>query len=179
MILEPLALEGAYLVHGYRMADERGWFWKNYQDTAFGHLGLEFECRETFFSMSSSGVLRGMHFQLPPKAHNKLVTCLSGEVFDVLLDMRKNSLTFGKAISVKLNSEGDVSVFVPIGLAHGFYVMTERAMMCYQTSIPYDPNSDSGVNWNSIAVDWPITQQPVLSERDQGLPPWRPCYSPF
>lgn len=179
MTLEPLPLEGTYLVHGYRMADERGWFWKTYQDMEFKKLGLDFECRETFFSMSSAGVLRGMHFQLPPKAHAKLVTCLSGGVFDVLLDMRNTSSSYGKAISLELNGESDVSVFVPPGLAHGFYVMAEHALMCYQTSVPYDPDSDSGVLWSSVAIEWPVNEKPVLSKRDQEFISWGSCDSPF
>jgi len=179
MTLEQLALADVYLIHGHRVSDERGWFWKTYKDIQFEELSLDFTCRETFFSMSSAGVIRGMHFQVPPKAHAKLVTCLVGEVFDALLDLRIGSPTYGNAISVKLSGESNDSIFVPEGIAHGFCVMSANALMCYQTSEPYDPGADCGVLWNSVPLKWPCLKEPIISKRDKELPSWINFESPF
>lgn len=178
MTLEPLPLEGAYVVHGFRSADARGWFWKNYRDDEFRELGLDFTCRETFFSWSQQGVLRGLHFQMPPKAHSKLVTCLSGRVLDVLLDLRKHSPQFGKSVAIELAGDGSRSVYVPVGVAHGFVVLSEGALMGYQTSVPHDPAADTGVRWNSFGFEWPCVN-PLVSERDASLPPVNEFSSPF
>jgi dTDP-4-dehydrorhamnose 3,5-epimerase len=179
MRIEPLAIEGCFLVHGMKATDVRGWFWKTFEREEFLRHGLDFECRETFYSLSVPGVLRGMHFQVPPKAHDKLVTCVAGRAFDVMLDLRKGSPGFGKSLSVDLNAESGVSVFVPAGVAHGFCTPWSQALMSYHTSAPYDPTCDLGINWDSFGMRWPLQQPPIVSPRDASLPALDRFATPF
>jgi dTDP-4-dehydrorhamnose 3,5-epimerase len=181
MKLVPLPLEGACLVHGYRLEDERGWFWKNYLSTEFKRLDLNFECRETFFSYSLTGVLRGLHFQAPPNASRKLVTCLSGRVLDLAVDIRANSATYGHISYVELGGDEPVSVYLPEGFAHGFYVREGPAILAYQTNVPYDPTLDSGIRWDTLAIEWPKNNLicPIVSHRDNSLIDWNLFKTPF
>lgn len=179
MNLSKLDISDCFILHGFKSFDSRGWFLKSYRQDYFNRFGLEFNCRETFFTYSDSGVLRGMHFQLPPKAHAKLVTCISGRVIDVLLDLRKNSPDFGKSIGVELSAAKPDSIFVPVGVAHGFAVSGDHALMAYQTSEPYDPELDSGLLWSSFNYNWPNNNNPIISSRDLNLPKLIDFNSPF
>jgi dTDP-4-dehydrorhamnose 3,5-epimerase len=181
MKLELLPFEGACLIHGYRVNDERGWFWKNYQETQFEKLGIYFKCKETFFSSSVTGVLRGMHFQAPPKPSAKLVTCVAGNVIDVIFDLRANSPTYGFAKQIELDDKDNISIYIPVGIAHGFYVKEGPAVLTYQTDVPYDSDLDQGIRWDSIPYSWPILsgRTPILSGRDRLLPAWDNFETPF
>jgi dTDP-4-dehydrorhamnose 3,5-epimerase len=179
MRIEPLAIEGCFLVHGKKANDARGWFWKTFEREEFLRHGLDFECRETFLSLSVPGVLRGMHFQVPPKQHAKLVTCVTGRAFDVLLDLRKNSPGFGRSLSIDLHEDSGVSVFVPAGVAHGFCAPGVQALMSYHTSVPYDPACDLGIRWDSFGMHWPLQDRPILSHRDAAFPAFDQFATPF
>ena len=178
LTLEPLLFKNTYIVNGFKANDERGWFAKNFQQDEYSRLGLNFTCKETFFSWSKCGVLRGMHFQMPPHAQNKIVTCLSGTVLDVLLDLRKSSPHYGKSVCVELNGEASRSIFVPLGVAHGFIVLSDEALLGYQTSTAHNSNSDTGIQWNSFGFDWP-SDSPIVSKRDANLPLFSEFSSPF
>ena len=171
-------------LHGVRVLaprvwrDERGEFVKVFQAELFAGLGIQFAPAEEFFSESKRGVIRGMHFQLPPFDHDKLVYCIEGSVLDVVLDMRRSSPDFGKAKSVELSSDNRRVLFIPRGVAHGFLATAERCVMVYLTSTVHSPSHDSGVRWNSFGFDWGI-DQPIVSERDASLPLFSLDSSPF
>lgn len=180
MNITPFKFEGTFIINGYKSNDERGWFWKNYQLTYFKKFGLHFSCEENFFSKSSPGVIRGMHFQVPPSEQAKLVTCIHGQVFDVLMDIRKSSSTFGCVASVVLSGEDNLSILVPPGVAHGFCVISqEDALMSYQTNSRHEPNLDQGIRWDSLPIKWPKTSSRIISKRDQEFKSWPEFQSPF
>ena len=173
-----LQLEGCYELLPKIHEDARGLFVKTLNADAFKDLGLVSAFKEEYFSTSLQGVLRGMHFQLPPHDHVKLVYCIDGAVLDVLLDLRKASKTFGKSIALALSSTKRNMVYIPQGIAHGFYTSSAAATLIYKTSTTYHAESDAGVLWNSFGFAWP-NSNPVLSERDQTHPKFSEFNSPF
>jgi dTDP-4-dehydrorhamnose 3,5-epimerase/CDP-3, 6-dideoxy-D-glycero-D-glycero-4-hexulose-5-epimerase len=158
--------------------DERGAFQKLFHASDFAQNNFPCEIRETFFTVSKKNVLRGMHFQLPPAAHIKLVSCLSGKILDVLLDVRKKSPTYGKFITLELSDENLLGVAVPIGIAHGFLVLSDSATVHYQTSHEHSPQNDSGIRWDSFGMSWP-TLHPIISTKDAALKTLQEFQSPF
>lgn len=178
MELVSTELPGLQLIRPRIFQDERGSFVKTFHRDAFRELGLDFEPREEFFSTSAKGVLRGMHFQLPPAAHSKLLYCIVGSVLDVVLDLRKDSPTFGRSYARELNAANREMFFIPAGFAHGFLALDDGATMVYQTSTVHSPAHDAGVRWDSFGFDWPV-KAPTLSERDKKLPALRDFPSPF
>jgi dTDP-4-dehydrorhamnose 3,5-epimerase len=178
MELVPTKLPGLQLIRPRIFRDERGSFVKTFHADQFRELGLDFEPREEFFSTSAKNVLRGMHFQLPPVAHAKLVYCIAGSVLDVVLDLRKNSPTFGRSCAQELSAANREMFFIPVGFAHGFLALEDGATMVYQTSTVHSPSHDAGVRWDSFGFDWPA-KFPVLSERDKKFPALRDFSSPF
>jgi dTDP-4-dehydrorhamnose 3,5-epimerase len=178
MELIPTELPGLNVIRPKIFQDARGSFVKTFHRDVFLQLGLDFEPHEEFFSTSAKGVLRGMHFQLPPAAHAKLVYCISGRVLDVVLDLRKSSPTFGRCVARELNSTHREMVFIPVGFAHGFLALEDGATMVYQTSTVHSPMQDAGVRWDGFGFDWPV-KQPVMSERDQKFPALCDFASPF
>ena len=178
MELVPTELSGLKLIRPKIFQDARGSFVKTFHREFFRDHGLDFEPREEFFSTSAKDVLRGMHFQLPPTAHAKLVYCITGCVLDVVLDLRKNSATFGRCYARELNDRNREILFIPIGFAHGFLALSDGATMVYQTSTIHSPAHDTGIVWNSFGFDWPVAN-PIVSERDQKLPALREFQSPF
>jgi len=158
--------------------DRRGIFVKTFHADLFRELGISFEPREEFYSISAKGALRGMHFQLPPAAHAKLVYCLGGRVLDVTLDMRRSSPAFGRAFSCELDAARRELLFIPAGFAHGFLALEDNSLMVYKTDVVHTPACDSGIAWNSFGFEWPIPL-PVLSDRDSRFVAWRDFSSPF
>lgn len=178
MKLVPTELPGLQVIRPLVFQDARGSFVKTFHVGLFRECGLEFEPREEFFTTSAKGVLRGMHFQLPPAAHSKLVYCIAGRVLDVVLDLRKSSPTFGRFCSRELSATNREMFFIPVGFAHGFLALDDGATMVYQTSTVHSPVQDAGVRWDSFGFDWPV-KNPVLSERDKSFPESRDFPSPF
>jgi dTDP-4-dehydrorhamnose 3,5-epimerase len=178
MELVPTELPGLHIIRPKIFQDARGSFVKTYHRDTFRELGLDFAPREGFFSTSSKNVLRGMHFQLPPAAHAKLVYCIAGSVLDVVLDLRKNSPTFGRNCVRELSAAHREILFIPAGFAHGFLALDDGATMIYQTSTAHSPVHDAGVRWDSFGFDWPV-KTPILSERDKKLPALRDFQPPF
>lgn len=159
-------------------ADARGRFVKTFHTDLFRDLGLNFEPKEEFYSTSARGVLRGMHFQLPPAAHAKLVYCLSGRVLDVMVDLRRDSPRFGQAYSRELSPSRPELLFMPVGFAHGFLALEDNSLMVYLTDHVHAPAQDAGIAWDSFGFRWPV-QQPLLSERDRKFPRLAEFTTPF
>ncbi|MDB6123144.1 MAG: dTDP-4-dehydrorhamnose 3,5-epimerase [Pedosphaera sp.] len=176
--LSATELEGVMVLRPRIFEDQRGSFVKTYHESLFEELGVSFAPKEEFFSVSHRDVVRGMHFQLPPAAHDKLVYCPTGKVLDVVVDLRKASKTFGKIITRELSGKNREMLFIPVGFAHGFLALEDNTMMVYQTSTTHSPTHDAGILWNSFGFDWPV-KNPILSERDKGFPALKDFQSPF
>lgn len=178
MTFEPLALHGCGLVRSPLHRDERGAFRKPFRASAFEALGLAERFVEVFWSASRRGVVRGLHFQAPPHAHDKLVHCVHGRVFDAVVDLRRGSPTYGRSAWLELSAVDDVSLFVPAGLAHGFCALTDGAVVVYHVTSEHEPSADTGIRWDSAGIPWP-EPAPLVSARDRGFPPLDGYESPF
>jgi dTDP-4-dehydrorhamnose 3,5-epimerase len=176
--LHKSAIPGCFEIEYTAHADTRGSFVKTFHATSFRALGLETDFAEAFYSTSSEGVIRGMHFQLPPADGAKLVYCLQGEVLDLALDLRKGSPSFGQSATFSLTPGRPVAVYIPRGVAHGFLALREPATLVYSISSEYNPEADTGVLWNSFGFDWPVTN-PLLSPRDHNFCTLADFDSPF
>lgn len=163
-------LDGVFEIQNKKFEDQRGIFIKTFHEGIFREHGLETDFKESFFSTSKKGVLRGMHFQLPPHDHAKLVYVTSGEILDVAVDIRKNSPTFGEWFSTKLSSENAKLLYLAKGFAHGFLTLSETATVVYMTSTVYIAEFDAGIRWDSFNYDWEGLKTPILSERDNFHP---------
>ena len=157
--------------------DERGRFVKLFSETAAQRC-LPEPFAEEFYSFSNRRVLRGLHFQVPPMDHAKLVTCLAGEVLDVVVDLRRGSPTYGQYETTLLSDSNRSMLFIPSGLAHGFYVTGATALLLYKVSKVHSPHHDSGIHWKSLRIPWPDAD-PILSVRDAGFPLFDAFQSPF
>jgi dTDP-4-dehydrorhamnose 3,5-epimerase len=174
----PTDFPGLLILRPRVFQDQRGLFVKTFRADEFHNLGISFTPREEFYSISAQNVLRGMHFQLPPAAHAKLVCCLSGCILDVVLDMRRTSPTFGKSFSCTLDAKTRELLFIPAGFAHGFLSLEDNSLMVYKTDHPHAPELDAGIAWNSFGFDWKVSA-PVMSDRDRKFVPWPAFQSPF
>ncbi len=148
--------------------DERGFFMEIYQKEEFAKIGIAGEFVQQNHSKSVKGVLRGLHYQKEPYAQAKLVRCIKGEIFDVAVDIRKNSPTFGRYVSMALSEENKNMLYIPRGFAHGFEVISDEAEVIYSVDNIYSKESESGIIWNdyNIGIKW-IIKTPVLSEKDK------------
>jgi dTDP-4-dehydrorhamnose 3,5-epimerase len=171
-------LQACYELRPKVQADARGHFVKVFQSSQFALRGLQTNFEEDYYSFSSRNVLRGMHFQSPPFEHEKLVYCVLGEVLDVALDLRRDSVTFGKTYAVNLSAEKANAVYLPKGIAHGFLVLSERACMVYKVGSEYSPTHDQGIHWQSVPFVWP-TSTPIVSARDAAFIDFPNFSSPF
>lgn len=162
-----LGLRGLLLIEPTVFADARGFFLEAYNRDEFAAAGITCEFVQDNHSRSSRNILRGMHYQSHP-GQAKLVRVSHGKIFDVAVDIRPESETFGQWEGIELDSESHRQLFVPVGFAHGFCVLSERADVQYKLSAPYDPATEAGFRWDDpeIGIDWPVTE-PVLSVRDQ------------
>ena len=177
MELQESGIAGCYLVKPRVIADPRGSFAKTFHADQFAQLGLRTDWREEYFSTSGKGVLRGMHFQLPPAEHAKLVFCIAGEVLDVVLDLRRGSPTEGQCRSFTLSGL-NAGLYIPVGCAHGFLSTSASSTMFYKVTSVHAPEQDAGVAWDSFGFDWPV-DAPLLSDRDRRHPALRDFASPF
>jgi dTDP-4-dehydrorhamnose 3,5-epimerase len=174
----PITLEGVRLFEPLVFRDHRGDFVKTFHVDAYAQLGIEFSLAEEFYSVSKKNVLRGMHFQLPPHDHAKIVYCVAGRVLDVLLDLRKSSPTFGRSIGVEMGVGNHRILYIPSGLAHGFLALEDNSLMVYQTSAMHAPTHDAGIHWASFGFEWPV-QSPIVSARDEGFGRFSDFQTPF
>jgi dTDP-4-dehydrorhamnose 3,5-epimerase len=169
MRIEATDLPGCHLVHSGRSADGRGSFTKTFHGDSFAAAGLRTDWREAYCSVSVRDVVRGMHFQLPPAEHAKLVFCLDGQVLDVVLDLRRGSPTFGEHRAFHLDEQAGVGVYIPSGCAHGFCSLSDTSTMYYTVTSVHAPAQDAGIAWDSFGFDWPV-RSPIMSDRDRQHP---------
>ena len=163
-------LDGCLVIEPAVHGDARGFFYESFNARRFAEHGLELEFVQTNVSRSAHGVLRGLHHQWP-NPQGKLVSVLEGEVYDVAVDIRRGSPTFGQAEAVVLSAENKRQFWIPEGFAHGFAVLSERALFSYLCTDVYVKEADAGVRWNDadIGIDWPISA-PLLSDKDEKAP---------
>ncbi|HET7663488.1 MAG TPA: dTDP-4-dehydrorhamnose 3,5-epimerase [Rhodanobacteraceae bacterium] len=163
-------LPGVCVLEPRVFGDERGFFYESYNAARFAELGIDANFVQSNVSRSMQGVLRGLHYQWP-NPQGKLVSVLDGEVYDVAVDIRHGSPTFGRWSAAVLSADNKRHFWVPEGFAHGFCVLSESATFTYQCTALYDPSADAGIRWNDgdIGVDWPISQ-PQLSAKDEKAP---------
>ncbi len=161
-------IEGVYEIEVKRYGDNRGYFMETYKECDFKAAGLNYDFIQDNQSKSKKGVLRGLHFQ-KHYSQAKLVRCIEGEVFDVAVDLRKGSKTYGKWHGVVLAAEKGNQFMIPKGFAHGFVVLSETATFCYKCDEVYHPEDEGGISWNdpAIGIDWPYKEEPLLSEKDK------------
>ena len=171
-------LAGVYLINPIVRPDNRGSFTKTMQGSLFQQQNLCRNFGEVYHSVSHTNVLRGLHFQTPPADGAKLVACLSGAVLDALVDLRRGSATFGQHVLVPLDGDKNQMVYMPAGVAHGFWVERGLSLMQYYQEAEYAAEQDCGILWNSCGIDWP-SQNPTLSARDAAFPALADYQSPF
>jgi dTDP-4-dehydrorhamnose 3,5-epimerase len=158
-------LPDVYLIKLPFCKDERGTFTKTYHPNLFADYCDEPSIAETFYTVSSKNVIRGMHFQGGNAAHTKIVYCSCGSALDVIVDVRRDSRWFNKPVSIELHGEDEKAIVIGKGYAHGFLSLENRTIMNYITTTVHDPHQDYGVHWSSIAFDWPACK-PIVSQRD-------------
>ncbi len=171
-------IPGCLLIHARALADARGSFIKTYNAPDYPNTKLQREWPEEIHTSSRRGVVRGMHFQTPPADQVKMVFCVVGEVFDVLVDLRRGSPTYLQHRSFVLRAEDGAGLYVPSGIAHGFAAITDTCTMFYKLGAAFAPANDAGISWNEFGCDWPV-EAPILSARDAALPALAAYESPF
>lgn len=178
MEIRPTTLPGCFEILLPHFPDPRGSFVKSYHQNFFQEQGLVTDWRENYYTISKRGVLRGLHFQSPPADHEKLVHCARGRAFDVVVDLRRGSPTYGRRLTLELSPERANQLYIPRGLAHGFLALEDETMMMYQVSGVHSPQHDQGILWNSCGVPWPGLEI-ILSERDKTWPTLAQFETPF
>lgn len=168
---EKLEIEGLVLVKPKAFGDERGFFMESYKKSDFVKNGIDCYFIQDNHSKSVKGVLRGLHYQVAPKAQAKLVRCVKGKIFDFAVDLRPDSPTFGKWARVELSEDNKNMLFIPRNFAHGFVVLSDSAEIMYKTDNEYSPEHDRGVLWcdKDININWGI-DNPILSDKDKIQP---------
>jgi dTDP-4-dehydrorhamnose 3,5-epimerase len=172
------------LIHPRRYGDTRGWFTETYNRDTFAGLGIDVTFVQDNHSLSAQAfTLRGLHFQTPPRAQDKLVRCIRGRIFDVAVDIRAGSPTYGQWVGAELSAENGHQLFVPVGFAHGFLTLEDNCEVSYKCSDTYAPESDGGIRWDdpAIGISWPMPAGtvPELSAKDTVQPAMKDFDSPF
>lgn len=170
------------LIRPRRFTDNRGWFNETYNADTFAALGIDCTFVQDNHSFSAPAfTLRGLHFQHPPRAQNKLVRCIRGRIFDVAVDVRKSSPTYGQWVGAELSAQNGHQLFIPVGFAHGFVTLEPECEVTYKCSDTYAPAHDGGIRWDSVGIDWPIPAgvAPELSDKDKVKPKLSDFDSPF
>ena len=157
-----------FLIKNFQAKDNRGRFLKFFHNKFFKDNNLNCNFKESYYSVSKNEVIRGMHFQLPPYDHDKLVFVANGSVTDVVLDLRKKSNTFGRFVSFELNSKNSLSAYIPKGCAHGFLSKKDNTIMVYNLTTVYNQKYDSGIKFDSFEFNWG-NKEFIISEKDSNL----------
>jgi len=169
----PLKLDGVFVLDIERHEDERGFFARSWCATELAELGLSTEIRQCSISFNArKGTLRGMHYQAAPHEETKVIRCTAGAIFDVLVDMRASSPTYGQWVGTELTAENLRQLYVPAGIAHGFQTLSADAEVFYQISTDYVAASARGLRWNdpAVRIAWPDPHSATISERDRAFP---------
>ena len=161
-----------------RFDDKRGSFIKWYDESSFSEHGMSNCFKESYFSISDKNVIRGMHFQIPPADHEKCVSVSFGAVRDVILDIRKESPTYGKSEEILLSAENHLALYIPRGFAHGFVSLQDHTIMNYLVAGVHSPEHDKALRWDSFGHEWNIIS-PVMSDRDKKAINFQDFVSPF
>ena len=172
-------LEDCYEIHPKVFADSRGYFFESFSEKNFLEKVYPTEFVQDNESKSDYGVLRGLHFQKPPYAQSKLVRVIKGAVLDVVVDLRRNSSSFGKHFIIELNEENKIQLFIPRGFAHGFVVLKNETIFQYKCDNYYHPESEGGIVWNDpeLNIDWQINpNELILSDKDKKLPDFKDTF---
>lgn len=170
MKFSPVKIKGAFVVDLQPIADERGFFARAYCEKEFYDQGInELMVQANMSNNKLRGMLRGLHWQVSPHAEAKLVRCVKGAIFDVVVDVRKDSPTYKQWYGVELNSDNHKALYIPPGCAHGYQVMVDDTDVFYQVSAFYEPNAERGARWNDpqFGIEWPIKDGVLLSQKDQ------------
>jgi dTDP-4-dehydrorhamnose 3,5-epimerase len=171
-------LPGCFVLQPRIFEDHRGRLVKTYHHDTFRDLGLAVDYGESYYSVSKAGVLRGLHFQRPPYAQVKVVTCIAGRLLDAVVDVRRDSPTYGQSFAIELSAQQANMLYVPEGFAHGFYAMEDHTIIQYFGSAMFHPESDGGIRWDSCGIEWPV-EAPAVSEKDRNLPTLAEFETPF
>ena len=171
-IFEKQEIKDVILIKPMIFEDNRGFFMESYKKSDFYANGIDVEFNQDNHSKSTKGVLRGLHYQAKPYGQAKLVRCSKGRIYDVAVDIRPNSETFGQYVKVELSEENKQMLFIPEGFAHGFVALTDEVELLYKASGEYNQQADRGLLWNDkdINIDWNIDFEPLLSEKDKVQP---------
>jgi dTDP-4-dehydrorhamnose 3,5-epimerase len=173
MEITALALPEVKLIAPKIFRDQRGIFFESWNAASFNAaIGADIVFAQDNQSTSRRGVIRGFHYQLPPHAQGKLARCVAGEVFDVAVDLRRSSPSFGKWAGVRLSAANRLQLWIPPGFAHGFLALADDTTLLYKASAPYDPAAERAIRWDDpdLAVDWPLAGPPILSDKDEAAP---------
>jgi dTDP-4-dehydrorhamnose 3,5-epimerase len=170
MKVKSLELQGVYLIEHNVYEDERGLFFETFNGPLLSEYGIPLQFLQDNQSVSHKGVLRGLHFQNPPFEQGKLVRVVSGSVIDIVVDIRKNSPSYGQHLKIKLDEYTKTSLWVPPGFAHGFAALEDNTIFMYKVTNVYNKESESGIIWNDseLNIDWEVSN-PIVSTRDQAL----------
>jgi dTDP-4-dehydrorhamnose 3,5-epimerase len=175
-------LDGVIIIEPVVFGDHRGWFMETYNEANFLEAGINIKFVQDNQSFSAvKGTLRGLHYQLNPKAQTKLVRCTRGAIYDVAVDIRKGSPTFGEWFGIELTAENKKQLLIPKGFAHGFMTLTEDVEVQYKVDELYAPECDRGIIWNDpqIGIEWPMDIKPTLSAKDEKAPLLRDAENNF
>lgn len=177
---EPLTISDVVLVRPTRYRDDRGHLAEIYRDTQFEGAGIVGPFVQDNLVRSRKHVLRGLHYQIPPHAQGKLVSAVRGAIFDVAVDLRRQSPTYGAWVGQTLDGESGDMLWIPPGFAHGYCTLSDQADVLYKVTAHYAPEHDRGVRWNdpAIGIEWPV-DEPLLSEKDRTQPGIAACDNPF
>jgi dTDP-4-dehydrorhamnose 3,5-epimerase len=174
-------IDGLFILKPRIFSDERGWFFESFNQKVFNELSnTSTNFVQDNQSCSKKNVIRGLHFQAPPYAQGKLVSVIKGSVIDIALDIRKNSPTYGKHVSVELSSENKLMLWIPEGFAHGFVALEDDTIFSYKCTNYYNKESEGTLQWNDpdLQIDWTIDKE-ILSEKDKVAQPFATFVSPF
>ena len=180
MIIKKTYIDDLFILEPQLFKDKRGFFYESYNKNKLDNI-IKTNFVQDNQSRSLKGVIRGLHFQRAPYAQAKLISCVFGKILDVVVDIRKNSKTFGKIFSIELSSKNNKQLFVPKGFAHGFQVLSDEAIVSYKVDEYYDSDSESGIIWNDkdLLIKWDHTIKPILSEKDLKLNSFKDLKFPY
>ena len=180
MEIEHFEIKGPVLIKPRIFEDERGYFYESFNTFNFDNAGLETRFVQDNQSLSKAGALRGLHFQNPPFAQGKLIRVVIGSVFDVIVDIRTGSPTYGKTLSLEINSNNKYMLWIPPGFAHGFLTLEDNTIFLYKCTEIYHKESESGIIWNDkgLNINWPIND-PIVSQKDLLLSELKNCDNKF
>jgi len=179
--VQKLDVEGCYLITPTVLMESTCDLIKIFNEAQFNIYGLSTEFKEEYYAIAKPGVVRGIHFQLPPEEHDKLVTCIMGEIQDVVIDLRKNSKTFGKYVTTNLNEDNKNLIYIPLGCAHGYYIKGDKhALVYYKVTKPFMRNLRGGVHWRSLDIPWEFDYNKIeVESEDETWPKFEEFNSPF